>query len=61
MTDDHSHCKVCGRVCAAGEETCSRKCAEQREARARGRRTYSYILYATAALLFLLLISHYLV
>jgi predicted nucleic acid-binding Zn ribbon protein len=57
--DDHAHCKVCGRVCPAGEETCSAACASERERRARSRRTYVYLMYGTIALLLLVLLAHY--
>ena len=55
--DDHRHCKVCGRVCDPEDETCSRKCAIERERRARSRRNYLYLLYGLAALFVLLLLS----
>ncbi|HXY12781.1 MAG TPA: DUF2116 family Zn-ribbon domain-containing protein [Thermoplasmata archaeon] len=48
---DHRHCKVCGRVCAVGEETCSRACREKRAAQLASRRTYTYLLYAAIAIL----------
>jgi len=59
MTDEHRHCKVCGRVCAPGQETCSPKCATAWERRARDRRAYIYLFFGMAALLFLLLVSSY--
>ncbi len=59
-SDDHRHCKVCGRVCPADEETCSTACATERARRARARSTYTYLLYGTAALLLVLLLSAYL-
>jgi predicted nucleic acid-binding Zn ribbon protein len=48
---DHRHCKVCGRVCAVGEETCSRACREKREAQIASRRNYTYLLYVAIAIL----------
>lgn len=53
--EDHRHCKVCGRVCAADEETCSRACRERRERLLETRRNYSYLLYGLIAFLVLLL------
>jgi predicted nucleic acid-binding Zn ribbon protein len=48
---DHRHCKVCGKVCSVGDETCSRACREKRAAQLSSRRTYSYLLYAAIAVL----------
>ena len=59
--DDHRHCKVCGRVCAADSETCSPACAEKRFRQLQARRNYMYLLYGTAALLFIVFVSHYLI
>lgn len=61
MTDDHRHCKVCGKVCTPGEETCSVACQEERDRRSRSRRNFIYLLYGTAALLLILLLSHALI
>ena len=44
-------------MCDLQDETCSPKCAGLREQRARSRRIYLYLIYATAALLLLLLFS----
>ncbi len=57
---DHRHCKVCGRVTSPDADTCSSKCAAVREQRLRARRNYTYILYATIALVTVLLLSSYL-
>ena len=57
MSDDHRHCKVCGRVCTPDEETCSVACADERARRARSRRNFMYLLYGTAALLLILLLA----
>ena len=59
MTDDHHHCKVCGKVCAADAETCSKACRTKREQAAQTRRTYSYLLYGVMALLLILLVLSY--
>ena len=48
---DHRHCKVCGRVCTVGEETCSRACRDKRAAQAASRRNYTLLLYAAIAIL----------
>lgn len=57
---DHRHCKVCGKVCAASAETCSRTCAEERERRVRSSRNLRYVLYGTIALLLVLFLSNFL-
>ena len=51
MEGDHRHCKVCGRVCAVGEETCSRTCREKRASQQASRRNYSDLLYIAIAVL----------
>jgi len=48
---DHRHCKVCGRVCPVGEETCSRACRDKRAAQSASRRNYTLLLYAAIAIL----------
>jgi len=57
--DDHRHCKVCGKVCDPGSETCSKACARERTKRMESRRTYSYLLYAMIAFLVLLFIASF--
>lgn len=54
---DHRHCKVCGRVCDVGAETCSRSCAEKRAQQQATRRMYTYLLYGTIALLLIVFVS----
>jgi predicted nucleic acid-binding Zn ribbon protein len=54
---DHRHCKVCGRVCTPGEETCSRTCAAEREQRMRTRRNYQLMLYIAVALVLIAFVS----
>ena len=58
---DHRHCKVCGRVCDVGDETCSRACQEKRARQLQSRRNYTYLLYGTIALLLIVFASHYFV
>lgn len=58
--DDHRHCKVCGRVTAPNQETCSSACAAKREQRLRAGRNYRYLLYATIAFLLVIFLSSYL-
>ena len=48
---DHRHCKICGRVCTVGEETCSRACRDKRAAQLATRRNYTLLLYAAIAIL----------
>jgi predicted nucleic acid-binding Zn ribbon protein len=56
VPDDHRHCKVCGKVCAAGEETCSKACRAKREQIAQTRRRYTYLMYGVIAVLLILLV-----
>jgi predicted nucleic acid-binding Zn ribbon protein len=58
--DDHRHCKVCGRVCAPGQEWCSKACARVLDDRARTRRNYTLMLYGAIALTAIVLLSPYL-
>ncbi len=58
---DHRHCKVCGRTCDPGEETCSRACRERRASQLQSRRTYTYLLYGAIALLLIVFLSRLLV
>lgn len=57
--EDHRHCKVCGRVCPVGEETCSKKCREKRAALIASRRNYMYLLYAFIAILAIVFLSSF--
>jgi len=45
LEEDHRHCKVCGKVCAVGQETCSKACREKREEQQRSRRNSIYLMY----------------
>jgi predicted nucleic acid-binding Zn ribbon protein len=54
---DHRHCKVCGRTCDPEKTTCSKACAQQLEERLRTKRMYTYILYASIALLAIVFVS----
>jgi predicted nucleic acid-binding Zn ribbon protein len=56
--NDHSHCRICRKVCAAGDDTCSADCQAKLDDRARQRRTYMYLIYGTAALLLVLLVAN---
>lgn len=56
MPDDHRHCKVCGKVCAAGKETCSEACRTKREQAAQTRQIYTYLMYGVIAVLLILLV-----
>ena len=55
-TEDHRHCKVCGKPVAAGKDTCSAACREKREGVARTKRMYTYMLYGMIVLLLILLV-----
>jgi predicted nucleic acid-binding Zn ribbon protein len=59
VPEDHHHCKVCGKVCAADAETCSKACRLKREGAAQTRKMYSYLLYGIMALLVILLVAGY--
>ncbi len=54
---DHRHCRVCGRVCAVDEETCSRACREKRAQQIATRRMYTYLLYGAIAILLIAFLS----
>jgi predicted nucleic acid-binding Zn ribbon protein len=56
VAEDHRHCKVCGKVVAAGKDTCSAECREKRAAVGRTKNMYTYILYGLMALLLILLL-----
>ena len=43
-------------MCDIGEETCSRACREQREARLASRRNYTYLLYLAIAILLIVFV-----
>jgi len=55
--EDHRHCKICGRVCPADEETCSRACRDKRAQQLQSRRMYTYLLYGSIALLLIVFVS----
>lgn len=57
---DHRHCKVCGKVTAAGNDTCGPKCAAVREERLRQRRNYQYLIYGAIALVAVFFLASYL-
>jgi len=48
---DHRHCKVCGRVCAVDDQTCSRACRQKWDAQLASKRNYTLLLYAAIAIL----------
>ncbi|HLM70274.1 MAG TPA: DUF2116 family Zn-ribbon domain-containing protein [Thermoplasmata archaeon] len=56
---DHRHCKVCGKVCSVGEETCSKVCRERRAAQVASRRNYQYLLYAAVAILLIVFLTSF--
>ena len=58
---DHRHCKVCGRACDVGAETCSASCAAKRAQQLTSRRTYTYLLYGAIALLLIVFASRFFV
>lgn len=52
---DHRHCKVCGKTCAPGAETCSTACQEKRDTTLRSRRFYTNVMYIVIAFLVIVL------
>jgi predicted nucleic acid-binding Zn ribbon protein len=57
--DDHRHCKVCGKVCDPGEETCSKACRTKREQLQSTRRMYTYLMYAVILILAIAFLASY--
>lgn len=57
--EDHRHCRVCGKVTALGNETCSRACREKREAQVRNRQSLYRLMYVAMAIAILGLILSY--
>lgn len=45
LEGDHRHCKVCGRVCAVGQETDSEECAATLARRQQSRQNYVWLMY----------------
>ncbi|MCI4361101.1 MAG: DUF2116 family Zn-ribbon domain-containing protein [Thermoplasmata archaeon] len=56
MDDDHRHCKVCGKVCAANAETCSSACKQKRLQNLESKRNMTYVQYGLIAVLVVLLL-----
>jgi len=56
MEEDHRHCKVCGKVCAVGAETCSATCRDQRARTIESRRQTMYLFYGLMVFVVLLLL-----
>ncbi len=57
--EDHRHCKVCGKVTAPGNDTCSRACRETREAQARSRQNSVRLMYLLIAVVIAVFILGY--
>ncbi|MCI4351041.1 MAG: DUF2116 family Zn-ribbon domain-containing protein [Thermoplasmata archaeon] len=57
--DDHRHCKVCGKVCGVGDDTCSPSCRTRRELLLRTRRNYTWAMYAIIGFVVLVFILNY--
>lgn len=58
--DDHRHCRVCGKVTAPGNETCSRTCREKRETQQRSRQNSIYLMYVLIAVVVVTFLLSYL-
>ncbi len=56
VEEDHRHCKVCGKVCAVGEETCSKSCRAKRAQQLRTRQTYTYLIYGAIVLILIVFV-----
>ena len=56
MEEDHRHCKVCGKVCSVGAETCGAGCAEKRARTIESRRQTMYLFYGLMVFVVLLLL-----
>lgn len=59
VENDHRHCKVCGKVTAVGNETCSKACTAKREQQLKTRQMYTYLIYAVIAILVVVLLVSY--
>jgi predicted nucleic acid-binding Zn ribbon protein len=59
VEEDHRHCKVCGKVCPVGEETCSKACRTKRAQQLRTRQTYTYLIYGAIVLILIVFLLSY--
>jgi predicted nucleic acid-binding Zn ribbon protein len=57
--DEHRHCRVCGKVTAPGNETCSRACREKRETRVRSQQNLIRMMYVLMAIVLIGAILNY--
>jgi predicted nucleic acid-binding Zn ribbon protein len=51
----HKHCPVCGKAMSAGKETCSKQCANTREAQIREKKRTLYLFYFSIVVLAIVL------
>ena len=58
-TDDHRHCKSCGKVCDPDEETCSPACAERRATQQRSRQNSVRLMYVLIAIVLVVFLLQY--
>jgi len=56
---DHRHCKVCGKVCATSDETCSKACRAKRSQQLKTRQMYTYLIYGAIALILIVFVVAY--
>jgi predicted nucleic acid-binding Zn ribbon protein len=56
LTDDHHHCKICGKVVESSETFCSPACRAKREETVRSGRRLQLVMYGAMALFFVVLI-----
>lgn len=59
LGQDHRHCKICGRVCPVGADTCSAQCATTRDERLRSLWFWTGIMYAMIVFLAAVLVISY--
>lgn len=57
--EDHHHCKVCGKVCAPDQETCSKAHRLQLEERQRSRQNSVRLMYLLIAVVVIVFVVGY--
>jgi predicted nucleic acid-binding Zn ribbon protein len=53
-SEDHRHCKVCGKVVEPEDEFCSKGCRRKRDEQNQNRRNLTYLIYASIAFVVLI-------
>jgi predicted nucleic acid-binding Zn ribbon protein len=57
--EDHRHCKICGKVCAPAQETCSKAHRLQLEERQRSRQNSVRLMYLLIAVVVIVFVVGY--